>query len=73
MEERPVTITPETDDAALTALKKKLALVRDRVTAVATGLQWGFYLFGAGGIGKSHTVQQRPAGARRGGADAVAG
>jgi hypothetical protein len=47
------------DDAALATLDRKLALVKDRVTAVAAGLQTGLYLFGNGGIGKSHTVLRR--------------
>jgi hypothetical protein len=41
---------------ALADLEKRLAVVRDRVTAVCTGHQTGFYLCGAGGLGKSYTV-----------------
>jgi hypothetical protein len=52
--------TPESDlpdaAAALASLERKLQLVRDRVTAVATGYQTGLYLFGSGGLGKSYTV-----------------
>jgi hypothetical protein len=47
------------DPAALASLDKKLALVKDRVTAVAAGYQTGLYLFGGGGIGKSFTVLAR--------------
>jgi hypothetical protein len=44
------------DEAALANLARKQLLLRDRVTAVATGMQTGLYVYGAGGVGKSHTV-----------------
>ena len=47
---------PGGDGAALASLERKLQLVRDRVGAVVHGYQTGFYLFGAGGLGKSYTV-----------------
>jgi hypothetical protein len=47
---------PAADPNALASLNAKLQLLRDRVTAVAAGLQTGLYLCGAGGTGKSHTV-----------------
>ena len=47
------------DATALATLGQKLALVEDRVTAVALGNQTGLYLFGGGGIGKSHAVLKR--------------
>jgi hypothetical protein len=46
----------QSDEIAMAELEQKLALVRDRVSAVALGLQTGFYLYGTGGIGKSYTV-----------------
>ena len=51
------------DKAALASLEKKLHLVRDHVTAVARGYNAGYYLYGTGGLGKSHTVLRhlRPA------------
>jgi hypothetical protein len=47
------------DAAVLASLERKLQLVRDRVTAVATGNQTGLYLYGSGGLGKSYPVLQR--------------
>jgi hypothetical protein len=47
------------DDGALASLERKLQLVRDRVTAVATGFQTGLYIYGTGGLGKSYTVLRR--------------
>ncbi len=44
------------DREALASLDKKLHLVRDHVTAVARGYKTGYYLYGTGGLGKSHTV-----------------
>jgi hypothetical protein len=44
------------DAAALASLEMKLKLVRTRVNGVVKGDQTGFYLFGAGGLGKSFTV-----------------
>jgi hypothetical protein len=44
------------DTTPLASLERKLQLVKDRVTAVARGYQTGLYLFGSGGLGKSHTV-----------------
>ncbi len=44
------------DREALASLEKKLHLVRDHVTAVARGYKTGYYLYGTGGVGKSHTV-----------------
>src|SRR5262245_30049463 len=52
-------LLPEADGGALANLEKKLSMVRDRVTAVAKGYQTGLYIFGAGGISKSHTVLTR--------------
>lgn len=43
-------------DFALATLEKKLHLVRDLTTAVAKGFKTGLYLYGTGGVGKSHTV-----------------
>ncbi len=40
----------------LESLGRKFQLLRDRVTAVVRGLQTGLYVYGEGGIGKSHTV-----------------
>jgi hypothetical protein len=49
--------TPRLPDSnELASLDHKLALVRDRVTAVVHRYQTGFYLHGTGGIGKSYTV-----------------
>src|SRR5262245_4449284 len=48
--------TSRADPGALANLERKLALVRDWVTAVASGYQTGLYLHGSGGLGKSHTV-----------------
>jgi hypothetical protein len=50
------------DQEALAALDGKLAIVRDRVAQVHRGLQYGFYLWGRGGIAKSHTVESTLAG-----------
>ncbi len=44
------------DREALASLEKKLHLVRDHVTAVFRGYKTGYYLYGTGGVGKSHTV-----------------
>ena len=44
------------DQEALVSLDKKLHLVRDHVTAVARGYKTGYFLYGTGGVGKSHTV-----------------
>lgn len=44
------------DPAALASLDHKTQVARDWVTAVATGHQTGLYLYGPGGVGKSHTV-----------------
>jgi hypothetical protein len=43
-------------DSALEALDKKLRLIDDRVNAVVLGNSTGFYLCGAGGLGKSFSV-----------------
>src|SRR5262249_34617176 len=48
---------PSADSDPLASLERKLCLVRDRVTAVARGFATGFYLYGAGGIGKTYTVR----------------
>jgi hypothetical protein len=40
----------------LAAFRQKLQLVRDRTRAVAKGYATGFFLHGAGGVGKSYTV-----------------
>jgi hypothetical protein len=44
------------DKAALASLEKKLDLVRDHVMAIHRGYKYGFYLYGAAGVGKSFTV-----------------
>lgn len=44
------------DQAALASLERKLHLARDHTTAVFRGYKTGFYLYGAGGVGKSFTV-----------------
>ena len=44
------------DKAHLISLEKKLHLVRDPVTAVVRGYKTGYYLYGAGGVGKSFAV-----------------
>jgi hypothetical protein len=44
------------DKEALASLEKKQNLVRDFVAAVGKGYKTGFYLYGAGGLGKSYTV-----------------
>ena len=41
----------------LERLEKKLALIRDRVRSVALRYNTGFFLYGAGGSGKSHAVR----------------
>ena len=46
----------ERDRHNLAGLETKLQLVRDFTGQVAGGLTTGLYLFGEGGIGKSHTV-----------------
>jgi hypothetical protein len=48
-----------TNEAALESLDRKFALVRDRVTGVASGLSNGLYLYGSGGVGKSYAVISR--------------
>jgi hypothetical protein len=45
------------DAENLERLEKKLALVRDRVRSVALRYNTGFFLFGAGGSGKSFAVR----------------
>src|SRR5262249_37214326 len=52
-ESRPA---PDRDKEALGALEKKLHLVPDHVPAVARAYKTGYYLHGAGGMGKSYTV-----------------
>jgi hypothetical protein len=44
------------DKAHLAALETKFQLLCDYVTEVAGGYTTGLYLFGEGGIGKSHAV-----------------
>jgi hypothetical protein len=44
------------NDDALASYERKLHLVRDFVTGVAKGFKTGLFLFGPGGVGKSHTV-----------------
>lgn len=43
---------------AIESLEQKLNLLRDHVAGVAQGFKTGLYLYGEGGIGKSHTVFQ---------------
>jgi hypothetical protein len=43
----------------LDSLAEKLLMVRDRVAAVVGNYQTGLYLYGAGGLGKSHTVMRQ--------------
>ena len=45
------------DAENLERLERKLALIRDRVRSVALKYNTGFFLFGAGGSGKSHAVR----------------
>jgi len=45
------------DAENLERLEKKLVLVRDRVRSVALRYTTGFFLYGAGGSGKSHAVR----------------
>jgi hypothetical protein len=49
---------PDEHDA-LASLDKKLKLIDDRVEAVVKGFQTGFYLCGAGGLGKSYSVHRQ--------------
>src|SRR5262249_20970495 len=49
----------EAESEALISLDCKLMLIDDRVTAVVRGYQTGFYLCGAGGLGKSYSVYRR--------------
>lgn len=44
------------DQRHVNELEKKFQVVRDRTAAVAAGQETGFYLYGTGGCGKSHTV-----------------
>ena len=44
------------DRAALASHQKKMHLVCDHVTAVARGFKTGYFLYGAGGCGKSYAV-----------------
>jgi len=44
------------DQRYLAEVERKLQAVRDFTTSVATGRTTGFYLWGSGGCGKSHTV-----------------
>lgn len=44
------------DARHLIEVEKKFQLIRDLVASVATGRSTGLYLFGRGGIGKTHTV-----------------
>ncbi len=46
----------DADRPPLASLDLKLWLLKDRITAVAKGLQTGLYVYGPGGIGKTHTV-----------------
>jgi hypothetical protein len=46
------------DQHHLGQLERKLQLVRDRTASVASGYILGLYLYGEGGVGKSHTVLQ---------------
>jgi hypothetical protein len=39
--------------AALRSLERKLQMVHDHVNAVVKGYKTGYYLYGAGGMGKS--------------------
>lgn len=43
----------------LAGLERQFQLVRDHVTAVVKGFKTGLFLYGPGGIGKSHTVLRR--------------
>lgn len=49
-------LSPSRGESALASLGQKTQVVRDNVTAVAKGFKTGFYLYGTGGVGKSHTV-----------------
>lgn len=50
LEEPVIALSP------LASLERRLQLLRDLVAAVARGYKTGLFLYGAGGIGKSHTV-----------------
>ncbi len=58
MHENGMIYAPEAsgDETALASLERKLQVVRDLTTAVAKGFKNGLFLYGAGGLGKSHTV-----------------
>jgi hypothetical protein len=51
-------MTTQMDREALASLDRKLELIHDRVTAVVRGFASGFYLCGAGGLGKSYSLYQ---------------
>lgn len=55
-EPEPVPTLSDRDRAHLAILEARLQLVRDFVGQVAAGRSTGLYLYGEGGIGKSHTV-----------------
>jgi hypothetical protein len=50
------TVVSPADPGQLASFKRKADVVRDHVTAVSKGFKNGLFLFGVGGIGKSHTV-----------------
>jgi hypothetical protein len=51
----PTSLSAE-DQGHLAALERKFQLIRDRTTGVVKGFSTGFYLYGAGGVGKSYAV-----------------
>ncbi len=51
----PTGISPE-DARHLESYARKTMMIRDRTAAVARGYQTGLFLWGPGGVGKSHTV-----------------
>lgn len=52
---QPPTLSPA-DQRFLATLEQKLQVVRDFTGSVASGRTSGFFLWGKGGVGKSHTV-----------------
>jgi len=55
MDAHASSLTPA-DQKHVAALEQKLQVVRDFTGSVASGRTYGFFLWGKGGVGKSHTV-----------------
>jgi hypothetical protein len=47
------------DQAAIEGFHQKCQVIRDWITAIHERMQTGLYVYGAGGIGKSHTVLEQ--------------